>query len=260
MKPWNVLLLTIAGLTLLAIIVVWTNFPADAQATTASGERIPVIVELFTSEGCSSCPPADVVLAELEKTQPVANAQIITLGEHVDYWNYLGWADPFSNAIFSERQQAYSQSLGSNTYTPQMVVNGRAEFNGSDAGKAAAAIARAIREPRAKMNISSGKNSKIAVITSAIPTGVNAASLQVVLALTENNLSSKVVRGENAGHVLKHRTVVRSLKVIGTPAKAETSLTFDQKWKRENLQIVAFLQDSKTHRIYGAAVMAAPLT
>ena len=259
MKPWNVLLLTIAGLLLLTIFVVLTNLPAGAQPA-ATVERIPVIVELFTSEGCSSCPPADAVLSELEKSQPVANAQIITLGEHVDYWNYLGWSDPFSNAIFSERQQAYSQSLGSNTYTPQMIVNGRAEFNGSDAKKAAAAIARAIQTPQAKMNIKAGENSKISVLTSALPTGVNATSLQVVLALTENNLSSNVVRGENAGRLLKHRTVVRSMKVIGTPAKAETSLTFDQQWKRENLQIVAFLQDSKTHQIYGAAVMAAPLT
>lgn len=259
MKPWNVLLLTIAGLILLSIVVVWTNLPAEAQTATA-GERIPVIVELFTSEGCSSCPPADAVLSELEKSQPVANAQIITLGEHVDYWNYLGWSDPFSNAIFSQRQQAYSQSLGSNTYTPQMVVNGRAEFNGGDAHKAAATITRAIREPRAKLTLTSGANAKIAVTTTAIPAGVDVTNLQVVLALTENNLSSNVVRGENAGRVLKHRTVVRSLKVIGTPAKAEANLTFDKNWKRENLQIVAFLQDSKNHRIYGATVMAAPLT
>ena len=259
MKPWNVLLLTIAGLILLSIVVVWTNLPAEAQTATA-GERIPVIVELFTSEGCSSCPPADAVLSELEKSQPVANAQIITLGEHVDYWNYLGWSDPFSSVTFSERQQAYSQSLGSNTYTPQMVVNGRAEFNGSDVQKAAATIARAIREPRAKLKISVGANAKFSVATSNIPTGVDTANLQVVLALTENNLSSNVVRGENAGRVLKHRTVVRSLKVIGTPAKAEANLSFEKNWKRENLQIVAFLQDSKTHQIYGAAVMAAPLT
>lgn len=259
MKPWNVLLLTIAGLILLSIAVVWSNLPAEAR-TASTGERIPVIVELFTSEGCSSCPPADAVLSELEKSQPVANVQIITLGEHVDYWNYLGWSDPFSNAIFSERQQAYSQSLGSNTYTPQMVVNGQAEFNGSDASKAVAAITRALHEPKAKLSLTAGENSKIAVTTTAIPTGVDTARLQVVLALTENNLSSNVVRGENAGRVLKHRTVVRSLKVIGTPAEAEANLTFDKSWKRENLQIVAFLQDSKTHHIYGAAVMAAPLT
>ncbi len=259
MKPWNVLLLVIAGLTLLSAVVIWSNLPAEAQ-TASRGERIPVIVELFTSEGCSSCPPADAVLSELEKSQPVANAQIITLGEHVDYWNYLGWSDPFSSATFSERQQAYSNSLGSNTYTPQMVVNGRAEFNGSDTSKAVTAITCAIREPRAKLKITADVNSKVAVTTTAIPTGVDAANLQVVLALTENNLSSNVVRGENAGRILKHRTVVRSLKIIGTPTKAETSLTFDKNWKRENLQIVAFLQDSKTHRIYGAAVVAAPLT
>src|SRR5213594_3831029 len=98
-----------------------------------AAERGPVLVELFTSEGCSSCPPADALLARLEKSQPVAEAEIIVLSEHVDYWNRLGWRDPFSSVEFTLRQQRYTEGFRRDgAYTPQMVVDGRVEFVGSD--------------------------------------------------------------------------------------------------------------------------------
>ena len=153
LQPWNILLVVIAGLTILSLAILWNLTSTVAAQPIPSAQRTPIIVELFTSEGCSSCPPADAVLAELESKQPVANANIIALGEHVDYWNYLGWSDPYSAAIFGERQQAYAQSLNSNTYTPQMVVDGKAEFVGSNTSKALAAIAKAASEPKAKLEI-----------------------------------------------------------------------------------------------------------
>ncbi len=102
---------------------------------------VPVLVELFTSEGCSSCPPADLTLARLERTQPVAGAEIVPLSLHVDYWNRLGWADPFSSASFSARQKDYSRAWGvDRVYTPQVVVDGRAELLGRDETKARRAV------------------------------------------------------------------------------------------------------------------------
>ncbi len=138
MKLWIGLALMVVGLMLFSAGFVHKGrmTAASPQAPQAAGRpdgrRTPVLVELFTSEGCSSCPPADVLLARLEKTQPVAGAQIIALKEHVDYWNHLGWRDPFSSAQFSERQSSYVQTFRTDqVYTPQMVVDGQTEFVGN---------------------------------------------------------------------------------------------------------------------------------
>ena len=123
-------------------------------AQSEKGKRTPVVVELFTSEGCSSCPPADAVLARLKRDQPVDGAEVIALSEHVDYWNYIGWADPFSAKEFSARQSGYARALNlDQVYTPQAVINGHAEFVGSDQGRAEQEIARAARTPKAEVHL-----------------------------------------------------------------------------------------------------------
>src|SRR5215468_5812047 len=151
----------ITALTILlgaAVLAAFTMRREPAVSTpaleTAGGVRSPVIVELFTSEGCSSCPPADAVLMQLQKTQPGPGAEVITLSEHVDYWNYIGWSDPFSSAAFSARQETYAQAFGTERiYTPQMIVDGQTEFVGSSLDKAREAIAKAARSPKADVRI-----------------------------------------------------------------------------------------------------------
>src|SRR5262252_7462438 len=113
-------------------VIVCSVWGAANEAATAASSGQPVLIELFTSEGCSSCPPADGLLERLDKTQPVPGAHIIVLSEHVDYWNYIGWTDPYSSSAYSARQEIYAKAFGQqeNVYTPQMIVDGQIEFNG----------------------------------------------------------------------------------------------------------------------------------
>ena len=237
----------------------------------ASDGRVPVVVELFTSEGCSSCPPADEVLMKLSRMQNVSNARVIVLGEHVDYWNNLGWVDPFSSPQFRARQNDYAQAFKvESVYTPQMVVNGRAEFVGDDIARAASEIGRVAAQPSATVNLKAVRNPKdqdlvdLAVNIRDLPSitirgkrGV--APVDVFLAVTEDNLTSNVQHGENAGHTLRHAAVVRSFGVIGGMDPREKdqvvlnpTLKIPSNWKRRDLHAVVFVQERSTRYILGA--------
>lgn len=234
------------------------------EATT----RKPVIVELFTSEGCSSCPPADTLLAVLTEQQPVENAEVIALEEHVDYWNELGWTDPFSSRDWTSRQYVYSGALGNgNPYTPEMIVDGRAEFVGSHARKARQAIQEAAREEKISVTLerenplNSGRES-LSVNVGKLAGTTKGDVAEVWLAVTETGLHSAVTRGENAGEDLHHAAVVRTMQKIGeakgegeTSFAADASLRLQAKWKRENLRVVVLVQEKKSRRILGAAEM-----
>ncbi len=219
-----------------------------------SANKQAVLVELFTSEGCSSCPPADRVLAQIAK-QPNTDADVITLSLHVDYWDSAVWRDPFSSHAFSKRQDIYSARLRGENYTPQMIVDGRTAFVGSDAKKAQKAIADAAKSPKAKIEIAHTKNSLKIKITDT-PAHENAT---VFLAIVEDNLSSSVRGGENSGKKLEHASVVRELKSLGVLTAAQDDLelenAFELKpvWKKENLKIVAFLQENASRKIFGAS-------
>ncbi len=115
--------------------------------------RVPVLLELFTSEGCSSCPPADRLLGKFDREQSIAGADLVVLSEHVDYWNQLGWADPFSSPLYSQRQHEYAGRLKGDVYTPELVVDGMKGMVGSDEREAVEAIREALRAPKASIAV-----------------------------------------------------------------------------------------------------------
>ena len=268
----------IPALTILLCGLIFAAFTIRREATTstpalepADGARSPVIVELFTSEGCSSCPPADAALAQLQQTQPVAGAEVIALSEHVDYWNYIGWTDPFSSSAFSARQETYAQAFGQQdrVYTPQMIVDGQTEFNGSALNKAREAIAKAARSPKADVRIvipetkTQKDNQKVRLNVSVknVPPVDRGDVAEVILAITEDNLSSNVSRGENSGRKLAHTAVVREMRSLGRvdqAAKAfdsETTMAIAKGWKRDDLRVVVFVQERARRSVLGAAVL-----
>jgi hypothetical protein len=226
--------------------------------------RVPVVLELFTSEGCSSCPPADQVLSKLVREQPVVGAEIIGLGLHVDYWDQLGWKDPASSHDATERQQEYSREFGEDrVYTPQAVIDGRDELVGSDEGGVKRAVAKAARQPHARMTVSASASGDGVVATVAVfdlPDAEKNSSVQGLVFLTEDGITSAVRRGENGGRTLHHDAVVRRIVPVTLTALAdrrEASVELGHlppDWHRDRLRVVAVLPDRKSHRIWGAAV------
>jgi hypothetical protein len=258
---------TIASLIPLLLIGIVTGqqmAAAQPQASTANAQPKPVLVELFTSEGCSSCPPADALLQQLVAHQPVPGAEIIALEEHVDYWNHDGWVDPYSSPEWTQRQADYTALAKKDPYTPEMVVDGQDQFLGSDWRQAATDIEKAV-----------GDVQTVVAITPAAPDGKGAPrfnvsvgklgadagdSAEVWLAVTEDGLQSSVKAGENSGRTLTHVATLRSLHKIGVvdPKAASafavtTSVKLNSHWNTDNLHVAVFVQQKKSRRILGSA-------
>ena len=279
MRKLSAVVLAVAVLAVIAVAAVTFGRRASKQellketaapvaGAAPAAARKPVIVELFTSEGCSSCPPADALLARLEKTQPVEGAEVIPLAMHVDYWNYLGWADPFSSQQFSERQGEYAAAFGKDgVYTPQMVVDGVKEFAGHNESLAVEAVSDATREQKAEVLLArdpsqTDESARISVRIDKLPKRTEGDAVYVLLALTESGLSSDVVRGENSGRKLTHVGVVRVLKSLGATAdagggafEAEALVPLEKSWRRENLRAVVFAQERGTRRVLAAGTL-----
>jgi hypothetical protein len=207
--------------------------------TLRAAEPVPVLAELFTSEGCSSCPPADRLLEQLDLRQPVAGARIIVLSEHVDYWNQLGWRDPFSSPVFSRRQEQYARVLGSEVATPQMVVDGRTAVLGNDPAAVQQAIARAAARPKVPVRLAvSGSGVRISIPPLA------KGRADVWVAVADDSDASSVDRGENAGRSLTHVAVVRKLAKAGrVDRSAGMELTTGAGVYIQPSRIVVFLID-----------------
>lgn len=223
---------------------------APAPAPAPAPARTPVLVELFTSEGCSSCPAADDALARLLRSQPVEGVELIALGFHVDYWDELGWADPYGLPLSAEHQKRYAGANGDNTlYTPQMVVDGLSPFAGNEDKARAAATERA-RQPKVPLRLAAPVEGDAVVVR----VGLDAApppDTELFVALTEDGLSSQVTRGENAGRTLAHAAVVRAWEPAPAPKAgtggfaSEVRLKLAPGWKREHLRAVAVLQETR---------------
>lgn len=232
------------------------------SATDAPSAAKPVVVELFTSEGCSSCPPADALLMRFDQAQPIAGAQIIVLSEHVDYWNHIGWKDPYSAKFFSDRQSAYSGNFGLATvYTPQMVVGGAAQFTGSDSETAAKEIEKARSRQNVEVSIAEAtlQSGEVRARIHADRLAENGKSADVIVALALGHAESQVLRGENSGRHLSHAGVVQQLVKAGSVDRArgfdaEVRLKAPRPADAANLRVVAFVQQSGQKQILGAAM------
>lgn len=230
-------------------------------ATSAVAAPRPVVLELFTSNSCSSCPPAYKLLDKIAQSPP-DGVQLIRLDNHVDYWNQLDWVDKYSSHAFTERQRNYArQVFGSDrVYTPQLVVDGRREMVGSNARRVNAAIQQSSAAPLQPLNLSLQQKGNS--LTAAIRVGANdlQAPGQLWLALTEDNVVSHVGAGENAGRTLQEDGVVRYLQPVatinhtsGSGHSYRQSITLPDNASGHPLHVVAFVQQSRDHHITAAA-------
>lgn len=249
---------------------------APARAAEPAPEAVPAeelpgiaVIELFTSQGCSSCPPADRLLSEIA-ADPRLRGRVFPLSFHVDYWNRLGWRDPFSSPRWSARQQSYAERLDSHVYTPQVVVNGRGECVGSRRGEVLGIVERALATPPAvaiELSVTGGGASSgglVAAVTARWRAAGGAAGAvperaYVWAALWQDGRRTEVPRGENAGRNLANDRVVRRLEKVGelaagaAAASGRVRLDVDPQWDGGGLGVVAFVQDPDSLAILGAA-------
>ena len=206
----------------------------------------PVLVELFTSEGCSDCPPADALLQGLREGQIVQGVRVIAMSEHVDYWNHLGWSDPFSSPQMSTRQQGYATKFSiDGPYTPQMVVDGADQFVGSDAARARRSIAVAAQRQKLDVTADIGDGGMMHIVVPASPVAAD-----VFLAITYDPEPSAVKKGENSGRRLTHVSVVKSLKRLG---EVSGKKPFDARLRLVGERAVVFVQTAGQGRVLGVA-------
>ncbi len=216
----------------------------------------PVVVELFTSEGCSSCPPADKVISEL--AGKADGAPVYFLVYHVDYWDKLGWKDRFADAAYTERQRTYANVLKSESvYTPQTIVNGAVGFVGSDKPRTEASISVAkVRKPTASLAASiapwkPGQTATIKARMSLVDAAASSSTLVLCAALVEDGLTSEIKRGENAGRVLRHDRVVRAFAQVAPSSEGEATIELKVPGDVQGAKasVVVFAQDPKTMKI-----------
>jgi len=232
-------------------------FAVQGMAQSAQ-QRRPVLVELFTSEGCSDCPPADRLLQQIDEKQPFAGVQAIVLSEHVTYWNHDGWTDPFSLDEMTERQQDYVNQFRLNSsYTPQMVVDGAEQLVGNNVAAVSAALTKAAADPKQDVTIAQAQWENGGAAFSVHATADRNAKLVAVLAA--DAMQRHVSAGENNGKTLEHVAVVRVLKTFGgevgdgRPLRLNGGPLTHKDESQGPVRLVVFLVEHKTGHVLGAA-------
>lgn len=225
-------------------IAAWAVCALFAQ-TAAAPNRAPILIELFTSEGCSDCPPADHLLEQLDP-------RVVVLSEHVDYWDHLGWKDPYSSHENTVRQEEYGRRFQTDgPYTPQMVVDGMAQFVGSDAKRAVAEITKATERRKALVRVERSSTG-IQVDVDGSPE-----SAGVFLALAQDSGTSQVAKGENQGRQLHHVAMLRTLRKIGSVKRGGSfSQAVPLPASAAELRAIVFVQQGTTGPVLGAAELA----
>jgi hypothetical protein len=244
-------MLNVGYKTLAVLICAFAMRPAGAQAQAPK----PVLVELFTSEGCSDCPPADAFLSTLDSGQPVPGVQLIVLEEHVDYWDHDGWRDPFSSHQFTVRQSDYAERMRlASPYTPQMIVDGTYQFVGSDLRSAAKAFEGAQSTAKVAIRLGPSQNEN-GVVRAQVETDPVPAKADLLVAMAANSGESQVLAGENRGRHLEHVAIVRSLTKL---AKLDEGRTFSREISVKSLpqpaRLVVFIQERNEGKVLGAVV------
>jgi hypothetical protein len=249
----------VAGLSLSGCM---TSAEVDGAVAPTTRPVGVAVVELFTSEGCSSCPPADRVLAALATEAARDGTPVYPLAFHVDYWDRLGWADRFASAEFSRRQHDYAAAArAANVYTPQMIVNGEAAgFVGSQGPLARRAVAAALARPAAaavELSVARGKDA--AHLRADYRVTGQTAGCFLNLAVVQTEVRTDVARGENAGRTLRHANVVRAFRTVDLKDPAGgVDLVLPADVRPADARVVGYVQDGKTSTVLGAAAATAP--
>jgi hypothetical protein len=244
-----------------SILVVRAQSPqSETKAPASVAPAHPVLVELFTSEGCSSCPPADALIEKMD-AQPLAGLQLIVMSEHVTYWDHDGWKDPNSSSQLTDRQSAYEDALGFRTpYTPQIIIDGTSVLQMGDASQADGIFRKAAEVAMIPVRLEnvSLDSGNTAVLHARIATDANSGkhNADVYVALALNRVESQVLHGENGGRHLIHVAVVQQLVKVGKLEKGKSfNQQIDLKLKpgedAKNLRIIAFVQEPGPGKVLG---------
>lgn len=234
---------------------------ANAQPSQPAAP-VPVLLELFTSEGCSSCPPVDEWVRQLDVTQPIPGVEIVVLSEHVDYWNHDGWKDPFSSSLLTQRQNVYCQNFGlSEVYTPQLILDGTIVLNPAEPHKVAETIMQQAKSPRISISLESLHIDSVGNVLEGslqLHPGDQTQKGQIFIAIALDRAESQVLAGENNGRHLVHVAVARQIIKVGKFERAEESthqfrVKLNPGTDPANLRIIAFVQEPRQGKIFGVS-------